>query len=85
MGDLFSKIMPVNANDYQITSGFGSNVRRVNPGQQVAYKGGEATAAGVEQYNQEWISGIKIGDSYFTNNPDKTKSYSQIPTFMMKA
>ena len=46
------------------------------------------TAGGVEaavaQYKQEWISGITgAGDSYYTNNPDKSKAYSKIPSFMM--
>ena len=85
MSNWLSKILPVNTNNFQVNGGSGSNVSGVYKGEPNEYVGGTTgAAAGVAQYKQEWISGITgAGDSYYTNNPDKSKAYSKIPSFMM--
>ena len=86
MGDFLNKILPVNTNNHQVNFFGGGRVERTHGTSTTEYTGGTGAPAGIAQYKQEWIPGITgAGDSYYTNNPDKSKAYSKIPSFMMMA
>ena len=76
-----NKITAVDPNQNVYWGGGAKKVTGSNP-----FAGGISTGGSQPIYkNYEIEPNLNVGDDYYTNNPDKSKAYSKVPSLMFMA